>query len=230
MLINFTIKNYKYIKDEQLLSMVSNKQKEHLETHTFEVQKPVPTRLLKTAAIYGANAAGKSNLLKALGAMQEIVVHSATRYQRGNSLPIKPFLFDVASRHESTEFEVNFIADGVRYQYGFSATEDKIVEEWLIAYPKGRPQNWFARVLDTSTDLPTYEWQFGDKFTGQKQVWQEATRDNALFLSTAIHLNSEQLNPVYDWFDKTLRITGVGGWNPETTINLCKDNHHKNKI
>jgi len=230
MLIDFKVKNYRSIKDEQDLNMLSTKQKEHIDTHTFEPNASTPISLLKTAAIYGANAAGKSNFIKALKTMQEIVVHSATKYQRGYLLPVKPFLFDVGSSTEPTEFEVTFIADGIKYQYGFSATKEHIVEEWLIAYPKGRPQNWFARVLNTETIALSYDWQFGEKFTGQKQLWQESTRENALFLSMAIHLNSEQLKPVYDWFDKTLRITGVGGWNPKFTIELCKQDKRKESI
>ncbi len=230
MLIDFKVKNYRSIKDEQELSMLSTKQKEHIDTHTFTSDASSKTSLLKTAAIYGANAAGKSNFIKALKTMQEIVINSMSTYQRGHLLPVKPFLFDVETKNEPTEFEVSFITDGVRYQYGFSATSKRVVEEWLIAYPKGRPQNWFARSLNTDTNEPSYEWQFGEKFTGQKQLWQESTRDNALFLSTAVHLNSEQLNPVYDWFDKTLRITGVGGWNPETTINMCQDDTNKKDI
>ncbi len=230
MLIDFKVKNYRSIKDEQDLSMLSTKQKEHIDTHTFKSNSATKINLLKTAAIYGANAAGKSNFIKALKTMQEVVINSMSTYQRGHLLPIKPFLFDVETKNEPTEFEVNFITNNVRYQYGFSATQERIVEEWLIAYPKGRPQNWFARVLNTQTDTPSYDWQFGEKFTGQKQLWQESTRDNALFLSTAIYLNSEQLKPVYDWFDKTLKITGVGGWTPKSTIELCKQDKHKNSI
>lgn len=230
MLIDFKVKNYRSIKNEQDLNMLSTKQKEHIDTHTFASDSSTKINLLKTAAIYGANAAGKSNFIKALKVMQEIVIHSMTKYQRGNLLPVKPFLFDVETKDEPTEFEVSFITDGIRYQYGFSATEERIVEEWLIAYPKGRPQNWFARSLKKDTIVPSYEWQFGEKFIGQKQLWQESTRDNALFLSTAVHLNSEQLNPVYDWFDKILRITGVGGWSPKFTIALCKQGKYKSHI
>lgn len=230
MLIDFKVKNYRSIKDEQSLSMVSSKQKEHLETHTFETSDPSHMRLLKTSAIYGANAAGKSNIIKALQAMQEMVVYSASKYQRGDKLPVKPFLFDALSKDEPTEFEVFFVAEDVRYQYGFSATQDKIVEEWLFASPKSRAQSWFARALDTKSDEASYEWQFGDKFTGKKQLWQESTRDNALFLSTAVHLNSDQLKPVFDWFDKTLRITGVGGWDPKFTMKLCQEENYKNEV
>ena len=230
MLIDFKVKNYRSIKNEQDLSMLSTKQKEHIDTHTFKTDSVTKINLLKTAAIYGANAAGKSNFIKALKTMQEIVINSMSTYQRGHLLPVKPFLFDVETKDEPTEFEVSFITNNVKYQYGFSATQERIVEEWLIAYPKGRPQNWFARVFNTQTNTPSYNWQFGEKFSGQKQLWQESTRDNALFLSTAIYLNSEQLKPVYDWFDKTLKITGVGGWTPKSTIELCKQNKHKNSI
>ena len=230
MLIDFKVKNYRSIKDEQSLSMVSSKQKEHLETHTFETSDPSHMRLLKTSAIYGANAAGKSNIIKALQAMQEMVVYSASKYQRGDKLPVKPFLFDALSKDEPTEFEVFFVSEDVRYQYGFSATQDRIVEEWLFASPKSRAQSWFARALDTKSEEASYEWQFGDKFTGKKQLWQESTRDNALFLSTAVHLNSDQLKPVFDWFDKTLRITGVGGWDPKFTMKLCQEENYKNEV
>ena len=81
--------------------------------------------LVKTAAIYGANAAGKSNILKAVEAMQEIVLESGSRYQRGDKLPVKPFLFD-NEVNEPTEFEVNFIYNKVRYQYSFATTKERI--------------------------------------------------------------------------------------------------------
>lgn len=230
MLIDFRIKNYRSIKNDQLLSMVAAKQNEHAMTHTFSPDASSALNLVKTAVIYGANAAGKSNVIKALKTMREIVVQSGTKYQRGDTLPLQPFLLDTISKTEPTEFEVNFIFDNIRYQYGFSATSEHIMSEWLIAYPKGRPQNWFAREFDSEALIPSYKWQFGDKFTGKKQLWQEATRDNALFLSTAVQLNSDQLKPVFDWFAKTLHIAGIFGWSPDFTVKLCQENDHKQEI
>lgn len=142
-------------------------------------------------------------------------------------MPLKAFLFD-KEVNEPTEFEINFIAEGVRYQYGFAATKERITEEWLIAYPKGRPQNWYARAYNEETKA--YQWQFGDKLTGKKQLWQDSTRSNALFLSTAVHLNSEQLKPVFDWFADTLKMTGVNGWNPSFTMSKCLDTGYKESI
>jgi len=227
MLVDFKVKNFRSIKEEQLLSMVASSQKEFIDTHTFLPTTSKNLSLVKTAAIYGANAAGKSNILKAMEAMQEIVLESSSRYQRGDKLPVKPFLFD-NEVNEPTEFEINFFYDKVRYQYGFATTEEIITEEWLIAYPKGRPQNWFARAYDKRKK--EYQWQFGDKLTGKKQLWQESTRSNALFLSTAVQLNSEQLKPVFDWFADKLKITGVIGWNPSFTMKLCSDVKCKENI
>ncbi len=227
MLVDFRIKNFRSIKDEQLFSMVSTKQSDHIDTHTFFPTTSKTLSLVKTAAIYGANAAGKSNVLKALYAMQEIVLDSGSRYQRGDKLPVKAFLFDTEVI-EPTEFEVTFIYDKIRYQYGFATTSERIIEEWLIAYPKVRPQNWFARIYDADTS--EYKWQFGEKLTGKKQLWKESTRDNALFLSTAVQLNSEQLKPVFDWFSNKLKITSVTGWNPSFTMKMCADSEYKENI
>ena len=227
MLIDFRVKNFRSIKEDQLLSMVANSENDPDNTHTFLSPNSKTLSLVKTAAIYGANAAGKSNILKALDAMQDIVLESASKYQRGDKLPVKPFLFD-NEINEPTEFEINFIYDGTRYQYGFTTTSVRIVEEWLIAYPKTRPQNWFARAYDENTK--EYQWQFGDKLTGKKQVWKESTRSNALFLSTAVSLNSEQLKPVFDWFADKLKITSVSGWDPSFTMRICEDSDHKKEI
>lgn len=227
MLVDFKVKNFRSIKEEQLLSMVASSQKEFVDTHTFLPTTSKKLSLVKTAAIYGANAAGKSNILKALDAMKKIVRDSATKYQRGDELPVKPFLFD-NEINEPTEFEINFIYEGIRYQYGFATTKERITEEWLIAYPKGRPQNWFARVYNE--EKKEYQWQFGDKLTGKKQLWQESTRSNALFLSTAVQLNSEQLQPVFDWFANKLKITSVNGWDPSFTMNKCLDEKYKKSI
>ena len=124
--------------------------------------------------------------------------------------------------------EAIFIAEGVRYQYGFSANADHICEEWLFAYPNGRAQKWLGRAWNAEKEI--YEWEKCKPLTGQKQLWQDSTRQNALFLSTAVQLNSKQLQPVYDWFKKTLRLTSVSGWSPSFTARQCKDSVQKEKV
>ena len=228
MLIQFSTKNYLSFKDEQTLSLTMAKGGELVNSNTFRSNLSAPARLLKTAVIYGPNASGKSNFLAAVVAMRRIILRSATEWQRGDKLPVTPFLLDEMSAESPSEFEIVFIADGIRYQYGFVVTSVKVMEEWLVAFPKGRPQHWFARLWNQEID--TYEWEMGNSFTGQKQLWRDATRSNALFLSTAVHLNSEQLQPVFDWFKNLLRVLSVGEGYPDFTASLFKDSDERNKV
>ena len=226
MLIEFSTASFRSLRDRQTLSLTKAKGDELVESNKFTTVAANKFELLRSAAIYGPNASGKSNFLLALQTMKEIILESATNLQRGDKLPVTPFHLSKATRHAPSEFEVIFIADKVRYQYGFSATEDRIHEEWLMAYPKGRPQRWLGRIWDEQKQ--SYDWELGNNLTGEKQLWQKSTRDNALFLSTAVQLNSEQLQPVYDWFNDTLHMTNISGWNPDFSASLCEKSEKAN--
>ncbi|MBF0516025.1 MAG: ATP-binding protein [Nitrospirae bacterium] len=163
--------------------------------------------LLRSAVVYGANASGKSNILRALHFMDFFVVKSFSKFSEGDTIAVKPFLFNAESAKNPTELEITFIIDETRYQYGFSATSAMITKEWLISYPQGRYNIWFARIFDQESS--DYKWKFGRKFTGQKQVIKTATRKNALFLSTASQLNDVQMKPIYNWFLNQLDIVSL---------------------
>lgn len=231
MLIEFSVVNWRSFKDGQSLNLILAKGDELAETNSFQAAAPATAQLLRSAAIYGPNAAGKSNLLRAMRVMKRMVMDSA-KGQRGDDIPVVPFLLDSATEKAPSEFEVTFVAENVRYQYGFSATTERIQEEWLFAYPNGRAQKWLGRVWKEGTEpnAGAYEWEKCNSLTGQKQLWQESTRQNALFLSTAVQLNSKQLQPVYDWFKSTLRMTNVSGWSPSFTASLCKDSTQREKV
>jgi hypothetical protein len=111
---------------------------------------------------------------------------------------VQPFRPDDLSTSLPTEFEVTFILDGVRYQYGFALTTQRIVREHLLVYKAFKPQRWFDRYFDADRGKDVYE--FGPGLKGAKNLWEGATRPNALFLSMAVQLNSEALRPVFDWF------------------------------
>jgi AAA15 family ATPase/GTPase len=228
MLIEFTVKNYRSIKEEQVFSMVKAKGDELESTNSFQPSAPGSVQLLRSAAIYGANAAGKSNVIRAMTEMESIVRSSASSSQEGDKITVTPFLFDESSSSEPTEFEMIFISEGVRYQFGFCVTKTHIVEEWLIAYPKGRAQRWYSRGFNKSKNKSEYK--FSDFLLGQKSVWQSATRANALFLSTAVQLNSDQLKPVFNWFKETLQHVNLGGWGPGFTASLCEKENSKTRV
>lgn len=222
MLIEMSVANFRSLQEKQTFSLVMGAGKELQDSNTFPLPGAKDTALLRSAAIYGPNASGKSNFLLALSTMQNIVVDSASSLQRGDSLSVTPFRLDPRTSQLPSEFEVIFAINGVRYQYGFAATAERIHEEWLLAYPKSRAQNWFQRAWDAKEQK--YAWELSSNLAGEKQLWQKSTRDNALFLSTAVQLNSEQLQPVFDWFKNTLRMTNVDGWSPNFSASLCQKN------
>lgn len=229
MLLEMSVTNFRSFAGTQTFSLIANKAKELEDTNTFTVENAHESfRVLSTAAIYGPNAGGKSNFLLALKTLEELVLHSAGDSQRGDKLNVAPFRLSANTRSKPSELELTFIVNDVRYQYGFSATTDKIHEEWLFAYPKGRSQRWFERAW--SEEKQEYKWEFSTHLSGEKLLWKKATRSNALFLSTAVQLNSEQLQPIFDWFNQTLRLASERGWGFARTSSHCKENATKTKV
>ncbi len=229
MLIEFSVTNFRSIRETQTLSLAASAAiKELQEQNSFLTDLAALPRMLRSAVIYGPNAAGKSSFILAMAFMKDRVINSAKESQQGEKIDTKPFLFDRASQSQPSEFEVLFVADGVRYQYGFAVTRERVTHEWLLAYPEGRAQRWFERQYDTS--IRQENWYFGTHLKGRRQIWQEATRNNALFLSTAIQLNSEQLQPVFNWFANMLQMVGPEGLDPGFTMSICATESSKQKV
>jgi AAA15 family ATPase/GTPase len=203
MLIEFNVTNFRSFLETQTFSMTANNAIELQTENTFDSGIAGLPRFLHSAVIYGANAAGKSNLLVGLRFMKEFVLYSAKESQNGDKIKVTPFIFHQEKKTQPSEFEVLFIQEGVRYQYGFAVTEERVTDEWLFAYPERRAQRWFERKYDFASQQE--KWNFG-KLKVRRKIWKETTRSNALFLSTAIQLNSKQLKPVFDWFHKKLRV------------------------
>lgn len=229
MLIEFSVTNYRSFLTPQRLTLTANTAAELQEENTFVSPVSSLPRLLHSAVVYGPNAAGKSNLIQAISFMKRFVLSSAKESQEGERIDVKPFLFKKESSQKPSEFEVLFIQGGIRYQYGFAANSRRVTGEWLFAYPEGRPQKWFERNYNPETYKDG--WYFGPRFTGSRKIWQEATRGNALFLSTAIQLNNEQLKPVFNWFDKKLVVLGeTETIHPGFSMGECEEAEKKRKI
>ena len=204
MLIEFSITNYLSVCERQTLSLTASGAYRELPDNTFATGLAKMPRLLKASVIYGSNAAGKSNFVRGALFMWDFVLNSA-KMQEGDPIDVRPFLLNSRTAQEPCVFEMMFIEKGVRFQYGFAVNRERVQHEWLLAYPHGRSQRWFERYFDSTTGKET--WNINKKFLpGNREVWRDATRANALFLSTAIQLNSLPLRPVFDWFDKRLRV------------------------
>ncbi len=229
MLVEFRVKNFRSLRDEQVLSLVASRDKSLRDTNTLATSISAAPMLLRSAVIYGANASGKSNLIKALQYMRGVVVESATVIQPGQPFAVQPFRLDAQSASEPSEFEITFLIDGVRYQYGFAMTAQRIVSEHLLVYKAFKPQRWFTRQFDVDSGKDVYD--FGPGLKGPKNLWEGATRTNSLFLSMAVQLNSEALRPVFDWFVNRLVIFNEQAQlNPHISIQMLKQADGRKEI
>ncbi|MES2260570.1 MAG: ATP-binding protein [Pseudomonadota bacterium] len=229
MLIEFRVKNFRSLRDEQVLSLVATKDKTLEDSNTHDTGLKAAPRLLHSAVIYGANASGKSNVIKALQHMRGVVLESAAVVTPGQAFAVQPFRLDKDSATEPTSFEVTFTIDDVRYQYGFAMTQQRIVSEHLLVYKAFKPQRWFERHFDQKRGEDVYE--FGTGLKGSKNLWEGVTRPNALFLSMAVLLNSDALRPVFDWFAHKLVIYNEQSQlNPQASINMLKQPDGKQRM
>lgn len=233
MLIQFSVENFRAIRSQQTLSMAASKYfKELEELNTFDTgaAESLP-RLLRSGVMYGPNASGKSTLIDALDFMRRQVIHSAKESQANEKIDVVPFKLNQESRESDSEFEIAFIQDGVRYQYGFRCNQARFSEEWLFAYPHGRTQKWFQRAYDPETDTDQYRFSTALMGGRKRQDWKDQTRGNALFLSTALQLNNEQLTPILNWFQKRLCIIKAHQFlNLDDTMRRCREEQGKQRV
>lgn len=232
MLIEFSVSNFRSILTRQTLSMTASPDAAHRQRNVSPGGDK-DLRFLRSAVIYGPNAAGKSNLMRAVETLRRLVQHSAIGFQEGQALPVTPFLFSTVPSTQPSEFEIIFIADdGVRYHYCCVASAERVFKEWLVAYPLNRAQRWFEREYDSATR--TQRWWFGPNFNAERaerKVWQEFTRDNSLFLSTAIQLNNAQLRPAFNWITQNLIVLVPGvDLNPFLSLNLLREDSGREQI
>ena len=161
--------------------------------------------------------------------MRGVVVESAMAIQPGQTYSVQPFRLDAESASKPVEFEITFILGGVRYQYGFTMTQQRIVSEHLLVYKAFKPQRWFERYFDAEAGKDMYE--FGPGLKGPKNLWEGATRTNALFLSMAAQLNSEAMRPVFEWFSNGLVIFNEQAQlSPQVTIQMLKHTEGRKQI
>ncbi len=225
MLIEFSVENFKSLKERQTLSMEATSD-DSLDHNLIEFRDDAEKdyRLLKSGALFGANASGKSNVLKALTAFRTLINKSHT-YQKGDRLPHEPYKFDEGCVNGPTKFDIVFIMDNIRYNYGLSYTKDKIIDEYLFYYPKGRRSQIFER---KNTDKYTFH-----KDQKEQEMISERTRENVLYLSSSTQFNYDKTAKAFDWFNEKLKDIGPKddpGIRESTIERLNEDDKFKEKI
>lgn len=190
MLIEFSVENFMSIKQKVTLSMLAGKGSEHL-NNTTKINNE--QRILNTAAIYGANASGKSNLFKAL-TTAIILVRKSSMMQINQKLSdLIPFKFDVDSIKGPSKFEFIFVTNNKKYIYGFSADKDKVYEEYLYHYLSAKPSKIFER-------RNTNEYEYTQNEQKELSSIEEKNTENKLFLATATAWNYSKTKEAYMWF------------------------------
>jgi len=200
MLLQFTVGNFKSFKDKATLSLEATTDDWREDDNIAHIASP-GLRLVKTAAIYGPNAGGKSNFIQAMVQFRGLILSSSKDTQKGEPISVTPFRLHSATEKAPTFFEVVFLRDGKRYRYGFEATKEAIVSEWLYKQADSiRPTCLFTR--ENNKIVP------GDTFKEGKGL-EDRTRSNALFLSVVAQFNGSIAGEVMNWIGQFRGITGL---------------------
>jgi uncharacterized protein len=233
MLIDFKVTNFRSICEEQALSLVASNYEKDLPDCVIERDLPglSGVKFLRGAAIYGANASGKSNVLEAIKFLANFVRNSATKIQPGESTQTEPFKLDKTSIAQPSKFEITFVAEDIRYLFGLSLITQRIIEEYLVAYPKGLPQRWYHRTYDQQQQ--TYIWARPATGFKRDKSLEEKTRENSAFLSVAPQFNHPQLTPVFNWFQTNFHFIQLSvdeGFSPDFTAKQLASPDHYDRI
>ena len=222
MLIDFSVKNYLSIKNEVTLSLVSAN---HQKNQDSEI-KLIPIEndkysLLSVIGLYGPNASGKSNIIKAFADFK-MFIESSHKLDLDESIPAyKPFKLDPKYILAPILFDIEFLINKIRYVYTVELTRNKILKEELHFYPEGRKAKIFIR----HQDQPII---YGGYFKGEKKSIEKTLLPNTLFLSKAANSKHDLLVPIYRYFrdNYNLHVRMDSGATPfhSTTFEMEKEN------
>lgn len=230
MLIQFRFKNFKSFRDDTILDLSATK----ITEHSDRVISAGYDKLLPTAAIFGANASGKSNVIEAFRYMTTYVIEFFSyggdpndRKTKNKKLKYTPFLFDSASKDAESSFEVYFMGTEERgyksYNYGFTLNQDGVIEEWLNS--KAKTAREYKQVFYRNGN----ELDLSGLPTKSQELIRISLNKEALIVSLGAKLKVTKLKSIRDWFYNT-NFTNFG--NPYENVflsSLIPDGFAENK-
>ncbi len=200
MLVQFSVENFRVFREKQTFSMiVDSRFKKQAAHQTIPTGFSIVPRIHRLATIFGENGAGKSSLIRAMMFVQRFVRRSFGD-SPNESIRTEPFLYHSGCCDTPSRFEIIFILNETLFEYSMALSAERVEEERLIARPKstGRARLLFSREFNSEAN--SYAWHINaNQLKGERDSWKAQTRPNALFLSTAVRLNSEALVDVYSW-------------------------------
>jgi hypothetical protein len=218
MITEISVENFLSIKERVTLSLESTASKK-LQDNLIEVSEK--ESLLKSVAIYGANASGKSNIIKAIFFVWNMIKQSHS-FNVDVKIPRIAFKLDPDYANKPSVFEIIFIHQNIKYKYGFSCTDTKIIKEYLFYWPNGRESQIFNRIN-------TNEFEFTiDK--PQQELIKKQMNENVLYLSRATQLGYEKTKLAYEFFINNVVINYSPIWADLTIKKMYEDEKFKNKV
>lgn len=210
MIIDFSVENFRSIKEMQTLSMsaasIVSKYKEIDKINVFKHSDKLS--ILKSKAIYGANASGKSNLIKALVTFIAVAINSVKDDKILNS-KIEKFGLSTETENKASYFQLSFLLNKIYYRYGFEATNDEIKAEWLFGSPGKKEVPFFTR---EGKNIIVNENQFkeGSKVRDlYNQPENDIARSNSLFITAVKSFSGRIARDIIDYFSSLIVISGL---------------------
>jgi len=205
MIVEFSITNFRSIKERQTFSLVAETTKSKRESNTFEVdlQAGSSLRLLRSAVMYGGNASGKSNFIRAFAQLRTLIVSSGYAAIGEPILFYSPFLFDVSTREAPTTLECTFIAnDNIKYDYIVSFDRKHILNEELNYYPKQIKKNLFKRLVDAEQEFDSAK--FNKEVLQEEEIGfsspQKIFKNQAILAKFGREIPHVQLSAIFSYF------------------------------
>ncbi len=229
MIVSFSIENFHSFREEQTLSLLASRRLGETKKSPHCRELPATDEhVLRLASLYGANGAGKSNVVRALEHVKRLVL-SGTPV--GQTIAYEPFALDEESTSRATCFELQFIEQGEVFRYGFAHDAQRIVEEWLSAYEGSKERMLFTRTTAESGQAAV---ELGDAAVSHegsrklKALAEVGARTNQLFLTELLNLNDPQVQgPHFErairWFSNLTIINPNQGIPPSLVKDLVEN-------
>lgn len=218
MVLEIRISNFFSIKDEIVLDLraanINTQKAKRLKNNVFEFNK---TKVLKTVAIYGANASGKSNIINAIRFCNAMIFQSHL-HNENTIFNFKPFKFQ-GYKNKPSKYFIRFISGGIEYEYAFSLTQNQIVTESLFYYPQGRIKKIFIRDERLGTTKKE-KYSFGSVIRRPMDV-AENTSDKTLYISRASQMDRDIAKEIFNYFNTVF----VLGYFHNRSVEFLFNNH-----
>jgi len=200
MIIEFVTENFRSVKNEQVFSLVAEGEKDNHEKNFYRPQTAGNQAILKSAAIYGPNASGKTTILESILRLKSLVLSSMENKIDEEISGYDPHRLNLQCENKPTKFEIEFLAPDLyndniyqKYNYSIAYNATAILSEELVVYKSTKPSNLYKRELGSPV-----EW--GNSLRGKKQSIESILLDNQLFLSVAGNTKDHPLTVIYRFF------------------------------